>query len=353
MSSLATPVLLLIFVAAAGAIWVAGVQLSDQTDVLSTRLDLGSALGGLVLLALATNLPEIAIVASASLSGNVGVAVGNILGGIAIQTVVLAILDAAGVRGRYPLTYRAASLVLVLEGLAVVAVLAVVVAGTQLPPTLVWWRVTPEALLIAAAWAVSLWLVQRAGRDLPWHESGEAPDNQEDERGHSRAQTEADATAKGVSTARAAVIFGVAAGVTLLAGVILEQSAIAMHVGLSGVLFGATVLAAATSLPEISTGLTSVRHGDVQLAVSDIFGGNAFLPVLFLLATLLSGQAVLPQAQKTDIYLTAVGVVLTAVYITGLLFRPTRRVARMGLDSLLVVALYVVAVAGLFAIAAG
>jgi cation:H+ antiporter len=355
MSSLATPVLLLIFVAAAGAIWVAGVQLSDQTDVLSTRLDLGSALGGLVLLALATNLPEIAIVASASLSGNVGVAVGNILGGIAIQTVVLAILDAAGVRGRYPLTYRAASLVLVLEGLAVVAVLAVVVAGTQLPPSLVWWRVTPEALLIAAGWAVSLWLVQRAGRDLPWHESGEAPDNQEDERGHSRAQTEADATAKGVSTARAAVIFGVAAGVTLLAGVILEQSgdAIAKHVGLSGVLFGATVLAAATSLPEISTGLTSVRHGDVQLAVSDIFGGNAFLPVLFLLATLLSGQAVLPQAQKTDIYLTAVGVVLTAVYITGLLFRPTRRVARMGLDSLLVVALYVVAVAGLFAIAAG
>jgi cation:H+ antiporter len=126
-------VLLLIFAAAAAAIWVAGVQLSNQTDVLSTRLGLGSALGGLILLALATNLPETAIVASAALSGNVGVAVGNILGGIAIQTVVLVLLDAAGVRGRHPLTYRAASLVLVLEGLAVIAVLAAVVGGTQLP----------------------------------------------------------------------------------------------------------------------------------------------------------------------------------------------------------------------------
>jgi cation:H+ antiporter len=353
MSSLGTPLLLLIFVAAAGAIWVAGIQLSNQTDVLSTRVHLGSALGGLILLALATNLPEIAIVASAALSGNVGVAVGNILGGIAIQTVVLVALDAFGVRGR-PLTYRAASLVLVLEGLAVIAVLAVVIAGSQLPPDVIVWRVTPESLLIAVLWVVSLLLVQRASKDLPWHESGEAPDNQERPRGHSQQQTEQDATRKGISTAKSGAIFAAAALVTLIAGVVLERSgdAIAGDIGLSGVLFGATVLAAATSLPELSTGLTSVRKGDYQLAISDIFGGNAFLPVLFLLATLLSGKAVLPQAHDTDIYLTAVGMVLTGVYITGLLFRPTRRIARMGVDSFAVLVLYACAVAGLFAIAA-
>src|SRR5205085_4397573 len=156
MSSLSTPVLLLIFVAAAGAIWAAGIQLSDQTDVLSTRLHLGSALGGLILLALATNLPEIAIVASASLAGSVGVAVGNMLGGIAIQTVVLVVLDAFGVGPGKPLTYRAASLVLVLEGLAVIAILAVVVAGTQLPANVILWRITPESVLIAVLWVVSL-----------------------------------------------------------------------------------------------------------------------------------------------------------------------------------------------------
>jgi cation:H+ antiporter len=133
MSGLPLVVLLLIFAGAAAAIWVAGIQLSDQTDVLSTRLHLGAALGGLIMLAVATNLPEIAIVVSAASSGNVGVAVGNILGGIAIQTLVLVALDAAGVRGRHPLTYRAASLVLVLEAALVVAVLAVVVAASQLP----------------------------------------------------------------------------------------------------------------------------------------------------------------------------------------------------------------------------
>jgi cation:H+ antiporter len=354
MSGLSLGLLLLIFAAAAAAIWVAGVELSKQTDVLATRLHLGAALGGLILLAVATNLPEIAIVASAALSGNVGVAVGNILGGIAIQTVVLVALDAFGTRGGRPLTYRAASLVLVLEAMLVVGVLAVVIAGTQLPSSLIAARLTPDSVLIVVVWGAGLFLLQRAGHSLPWHEAGEAPDNQEHPRGHSQEKTEKDATSKGVSTARAGTVFGVAALVTLVAGVVLERSgdAIAGHIGLSGVLFGATVLAAATSLPELSTGLTSVRAGDYQLAVSDIFGGNAFLPVLFLLATVLSGKAVLPQAQDTDIYLTALAMLLSAVYAAGLLFRPQRRIAGMGPDSLLVLVLYAVGVAGLFAIAA-
>src|SRR5919205_3539164 len=207
MSDLPLIVLLLIFVAAAAAIWLAGIQLPDQTDVLATRLHLGSALGGLILLAVATNLPEIAIVASAALAKHVSVAVGNILGGIAIQTVVLVALDAFGVGRGQPLSYRAASLVLVLEGLGVVTVLAVVIAGTQLPSDLIAWRITPEALLIVVVWLVSLLLVQRAGRHLPWHDSGEAPDNQGPERGHSQKKAEQAATARGVSTGKAAAIF--------------------------------------------------------------------------------------------------------------------------------------------------
>jgi cation:H+ antiporter len=355
MSGLPLFVLVLIFVAAAAAIWVAGVQLSKQTDVLSTRLHLGAALGGLIMLALATNLPEIAIVASASISGNVGVAVGNILGGIAIQTVVLVVLDAFGVRGARPLTYRAASLVLVLEALLVVAVLSVVVASTQLPSGLIALRLTPGPVLITVLWVAGLFLLRRAGKSLPWHESGEAPDNQGAPRGHSQQKAERDATGKGVSTATSATVFAVAALVTLVAGVVLERSgdAISGHIGLSGVLFGATVLAAATSLPEVSTGLTSVRAGDFQLAVSDIFGGNAFLPVLFLLATLLSGKSVLPRAHDTDVYLTALAMLLTLVYAGGLLFRPQRRVLRLGVDSMVVLVLYVIGLGGLFAIAAG
>jgi cation:H+ antiporter len=144
--------------------------------------------------------------------------------------------------------------------------------------------------------------------------------------------------------------FLVACVLTLGAGLVLELSgdAIARDIGMSGVIFGATFLAVSTSIPEISTGLTSVRMADYELAISDIFGGNAFLPVLFLLASLLSGQSVLPYAQNTDVYLASLGLVLTAIYTFGLITRPRRRIARLGLDSWLVLITYVAGIIGLF-----
>jgi cation:H+ antiporter len=341
--------LLLVFAGAAGAVWVAGVHLSNTTDVLDHRLGFGEAVGGLVFLSIATNLPEIAITASAALSHNLGIAIGNILGGIAIQTVVLVILDAAGLGAAVALTYRAASLLLVLECGLVLAVLVVAVAGTQLPAYLTKARIEPASLLIVVVWLLGLALLNQAQKGLPWHEHGVAPDGQREPMAHSKAKK----SAKAPSTARTAAVFGISALVTLAGGVVLERSGerIAGHLNMTGVLFGATMLAAATALPEVSTGLQAVRMGDYQLAMSDIFGGNAFLPVLFLVASLLSGSAVLPLAQKTDIYLTALGALLTVVYIYGLIFRPRRMVLRMGLDSLTVLVLYAVGIAGLVAIA--
>jgi cation:H+ antiporter len=341
-------VLVPIFVAAAIAVWIAGIQLSNTTDVMSSRFGLGQALGGLILLAIATNLPEIAITGSAALSNSLGIAIGNILGGIGIQTVVLVFLDIFGLWRQNALSYAAASLELVLEGVLVVAVLILSIMGTQLPKSLIFARITPGALLIAIVWIIGIWLLGKARTDLPWKEKGRAPDTLHKNRGEKTQDT----TQKW-STPRVIIVFAIAAAVTLIAGVVLEESgdAIATHIGLSGVLFGSTVLAAATSLPELSTGLASVKAGAYNLAFSDIFGGNAFLPVLFLFATLLSGQAVLPQAKNTDIYLAGLGILLTTAYIYGLIFRPKRQILHMGIDSLIVLLLYILGVIGLFAIA--
>lgn len=347
---LSVPVLTAIFVAAAMVVWVAGITLSDMTDILSYRLGIGEALAGVLLLAIVTNLPEIAITITAALSHNLGLATGNILGGIAIQTVVLVALDGFGVPDK-PLSYYSADLVVVLEGALVIGVLGITVMATQLPAHAVVFRLDVGALLIALTWVVGVVLLNRARQGLPWHEEGNAPGAQQD-RNLAQRQKAQQAKERGTTTMRAAVVFLLASVATLGAGVALEESGtrLASHVGMTGVLFGSTILAASTALPELSTGLGSVRLGDFKLAFSDIFGGNAFLPVLFLPASILSGGAVLPYAQTTDIYLTSLGIVLTVVYLCGLIFRPQQQYFRLGPDSLVVLALYVIGTIGLIAI---
>ena len=154
--SLSLPVLLLIFGVSAVVIWFAGIKLSVTADILATHFSLGEALGGMILLAIVTNLPEIAITVSAALQHNLELAIGNILGGIAIQTVVLVVLDVFGLGKKDPLTYRAASLILVLEGLMVITVLTLVVVGNQLKPSVIYLGVSPIDVVIVLVW---LWFL--------------------------------------------------------------------------------------------------------------------------------------------------------------------------------------------------
>jgi cation:H+ antiporter len=350
--SLSLPILLFIFGVCAVVIWFAGIKLSETADILSIHFGFGEALGGLILLAIVTNLPEIAITVSAALQNNLDLAIGNILGGIAIQTVVLVVLDVFGLGKKDPLTYRAASLVLVLEGLMVITVLTLVVVGNLLKPSNIYLGVSPIDLLIVLVWLAGIYMMGKARTDLPWHKLGTLPNSQKEERGHSKKKKHDSAIKKGVRIQTVIFIFAGCSLLTLVAGVGLEVSgdAIAKQIGMTGVLFGATILAAATALPEVSTGLASMKLKDYQMAMSDIFGGNAFLPVLFMVATVLSGKSVLPLAHKTDIYLTGLGILLTIVYICGLMFRPRKQLFWMGVDSFLVMIVYLIGLLGLFVI---
>lgn len=346
MADLASIWLALIFAASAAAIWAAGIQLSNATDALDARLGLGSALGGLILLSFATDLPELVITITAAASGHVGLAVGNLVGGIAIQTVVLAVLDVA-VRGERPLTFLAGSLVLVLEAVVVMACVVLGVMTSHLPASANVAGVSPGTVAVVAVWIGGLLLVRRAQRGLPWR--AEAPDSRpgrarQDKRGGAPPQP-----MERTSTGRATAVFAAAALVTAVAGVLVEESGseLAGRIGLSGAVFGATVLAAATALPELSTGLQSVRIGDHQLAFSDIFGGNAVLMAMFLVADVVAGRPSLPQAQETDLWMAGLGAVVTGIYLAGIVLRPRRRVAGMGPDSLAVVVAYLLGIAGL------
>jgi len=349
-AGLGSPLLLLVFLAASAATWTAGVALSKTTDALDARLGLGDELGGLILLSVAGSLPELAITISAAAQGDLPLAAGNLIGGIAIQTMVLLVCDFAVGPSR-PLTYLVGALTPVLEALLVILVVAGVELGALLKEsTAIGGRVSPASLGIVVVWVVGLYVINRARKDPRWSVS--MPGSRPGRHRRSQPHPEQAHPYAGASTARVALIFATGCAVTLGAGVALEASGndLANRLGVNGVIFGATVLAAATALPEISSGIAAVRLGDHALAIGDIFGGNAFQVCLFLVADLVAGRPVLPSSGHLNAWLAALGVALTAVYGFGVIGRPQHTHARLGPDSLLALALFALGIAGLFVV---
>ena len=350
MPALDGPGLIVVFVAAAIATWIAGLYLSRATDALDDRLNLGEALGGMILLAVAGSLPELAITVSAVAEGELGIAAGNLIGGIAMQTLVLVICDRV-VRGDHPLSYLVGSLIPVLEGILVVLVVAVMLGGTMLPPTTAIGPFSPASIAIVVAWVAGIFVLNRMRAAEPWQVTPEG--SQPGRKSVREPHPEAAKPFAGSSTVKVVLVFAAASVVTLIAGVMLERSgsALADLAGINGVVFGATFLAAASALPEISTGIAAVRLGDHQLAVADIFGGNAFQLCLFLLADALAGQPVLPDAGTSNAWLGALGIVMTGIYAGSIIIRTRRRHFGFGLDSILNTLIYILGVVGLVQIA--
>lgn len=348
MSSLPALVVILIFLAASGATWAAGTQLSKTTDELDRRLGFGDAVGGMVLLAVAGSLPEIAITISAAATGHLDLAAGNLIGGIATATMVLVLCDLAAPR---PLTYLVGSLIPVLEGLLVVLTVAVALMGALLPTDVAFaGRVSPASVLIVVSWLAGIWILNRTRTRPSWKVvmMGSQPG-----RPHRRVRHPvAEAEQQHHSLARVVFVFLAASVVTLGAGVALAltSSDLAGRAHIDGVVFGATVLALATALPEISSGIEAVRLGDHQLAIADVFGGNAFQLCLFVVADLVAAKPALPLSGRANGWLAGLALALTVVYVTGVIVRPSRP-PRLGPDSIAALAIYAIGILGLLRIA--
>lgn len=313
-----------VFAIAVAIVWVAGGPLARTTDAIAGHLGLGQNLAGAIILAIVTNLPEAAIATSAVLHGNSGLAIGNILGGIAVQMLVLVVLDRR-LASHAPLATLASSGQTQIETLLVSLILILVMVGPLVAGIGSVGGLSIGEGSVLLVWVLGLFLLRgqtgaaaksNTGQPLGWKPVG---------------------------------IFLLASLATLVGGVGLEMSsdALAQHFGISGVLFGATVLAAATSLPELSTGLASVKRGEYQLALSDIVGGNAFLPVLLALTSLLAGSSMFAQIDQTSTLLSALGAVMCLIYAGALLIKPQRRWLGFGPES---IAMTVVFVCGIWVV---
>ena len=307
-------------------------KLSFLVDWIDSKFQLGNAFGGTLILSVVTNLPEIAITFNGALRGDTDLAVGNILGGIVIQSVLLVLFDFANKKESAPLSTLTNSKTSILQGLFLIIILVIAIGGAQLNNHAFFARFTIPEVAIAGTWVLSLIAMKK-------FQSVEKIDI-----------VSPGQKASKLTKTSSIIYLSLISILVLVFGVLLENSSnvIATHLHINGIIFGATVLAVITSLPEISGGLAFVKKKLYEPIISDIFGGNAFLPVLFLPATLISNKSILPHSSHLDIYLTAVAILITSVYLIGMVISLPKKKLRLGIDSWVILFFYLLSVIGMF-----
>jgi len=338
-----------LFAAISAIVWLAGTRLAGYADIIAERTRIGEAFAGLILLALATSLPELTTTITAAVSGNASLAAGNLLGGVAMQTALIAIADIVAVKGA--LTYFTPRPTLLLQGNLLVVILVITIIGATIGdlPVL---GVGLWTSLIFVVYLLSLFLLKHYEANEKWRPI-DVPDAESAEISYLEDDKEATSTTKGDGRSMAAVSlrYAGAATVILIAGVALTRlaEAIGEQTGIAATFVGATLLALSTSLPELSTTIGAVKLGAASMAISNIFGSNAVdTTLLFVADVAYQGDPVLSLVGRPAVFLAGVSVVLTVVYMIGLIERRDKSILRGGLDSLTVLTIYVVSMTVLY-----
>ncbi|MFH5803074.1 sodium:calcium antiporter [Alienimonas sp. DA493] len=319
-------------------VWRAGGRLADNADRIGEATGMSEAVAGALLLGVATSLPEIATTVSAGLLGNAALAVNNLFGGVAMQMAVLALIDFWFVRGA--LTYFSPDSTLLLGGVLLVLQVAVSIVAVAAGDVTLFAHVGAWPFLLGGLYVASLYFMDRyAKRDvwtpkvLPDRDSDR--DEPADARGPEDDESD-DAEEREPSLWSAGVQFTVAAALVLVAGwtVASASDALSEQTGLGGGFVGATLVALTTSLPEISTTAAAVRAGRYTMAIANIFGTNTLEIALLLPSDLTYTAGPIVDAADASALLTAgLAIVLTAIYLWGLLERRNRTVLNLGIDS--------------------
>jgi cation:H+ antiporter len=336
-----------IFVAAAVVVWAAGGRVAYFADLIAERTGWGRAFVGALLLATAASLPEIGSSVTAAATGNAELAVNSLFGEVITLNAALAILDWTIVRGA--LTVFMPRPVLLLQGVLLVTSLGLTLAGVAAGEFLTLFGIGLWPVLLAVVYVLSMYLVRQYERDERW-EPKETPEDAElakEKQQNEAAAKKAKAKERKYeqwSLTRLAVFFCAGACIILIAGITLAlvSDALVEQTGLAASFFGVAFLGVATALPEISALITTAHLGNYDMAVSDVFGSNAFVVgLVFLVDLAYRPGPVLEAAGSAVTYSIAVCVVMTSLYLAGMIERRDYTILDMGIDSATVVALYI------------
>jgi cation:H+ antiporter len=304
----------------------AGIMLAKTGDRISDVTGLGGLLIGMVLVAAATSLPEIAVAVSAIVTlDSPDLAIGNLFGSNMANMALLAMVDIAW-RGQvwHRVGAGHARTAAVAIALTSVAVLAVI---RPFEMAIGW--VGIESIIIFVGF-VSL---------IAWTHRSTKPAVPAGEVSHEEAEQEQLSGSELMSkwvilrTIRWDLAkFGLAALVILISAPVLVYAAdgIGREADLGESFVGASFLAFSTSLPELATAVAAVRIGAFDLAVGSLLGSNAFnMAIIFIVDLVYTEGPVLANVHEIEAFVGVSAILLMALVLAGIVHGARTRVSRL------------------------
>jgi cation:H+ antiporter len=322
--------------ACALAIGYAGARLTRLADAIGEKTAMSGSCVGLLLLAAATSLPELATGISAVTAAHApNIAVGDVLGSTTFNLALLVVLD---VLHRPDTIYSRASAGHVVSAGFGVILLAFVGASVLIERE----RVLPNlgsigvyTPLLAVLYLIALRVVFSYER----RQSRASPSGQE--------LRYAD-----LSLRTASLQFAAFAAIVMVAGTWLPVASvgIADEMGWTRSLVGTLLVAGATSLPEVVVMLAALRLRALDMAIAGLLGSNLFDLLIIAIDDVFYTKGPLLAAVSPVHAVTAfTAAMMSGAVIVGLVYRPPRPVLRtMSVVSAALLAMYLANVFVLF-----
>ena len=316
----------IVFALSALGIVLAGIRLAPYGEALGRHLKIGQGWIGLIFLATLTSIPELTTTVTGASIGAPNIALGNAFGSNLFNVAIIGVVDVLLLRRRPGSFLAQVRPYHTISGGMAILLTALAMLGILWKPEGSLLGISPISFLILIGYCMGVFLLFRAERE----------------------QEEEAAPGKGTMSLLGAVIgFIVCGAIIVVSGIFLVYSSkeIALSTRLSATFMGAILVAIVTSLPELSTSIGALRIGAHDMIVGNLFGSNMFniLTIFFADAAFRGGSIYggLGVGESDQLLVAGCGIILTGIAVVSIAARSRRRVLGVGLDSVVLLAVYV------------
>lgn len=323
-------ILWLKFIVAAAIIVFCGYRICVYADKIAQITKVGRTFIGLILLAIVTSLPELAVTISATKIQALDLALGDLFGSNLFNVTIIGFIFLGFIKGDpkllafEPIHFMSAGFSLLLIALAAMGIIFYNFINHDVGYSSLLLDV--ETLLILVVYIFGTYLIFRSEKGKP----------------KNLPKVEA-----GKGNLRIWLKFLIFSVILVASAIYLSQLADRISripikgIALGGTFVGSLFIAITTSLPEMAVAISAVKLGFFDMALGNIFGSNMFNMGIIAIADLVLGRKVILSCVSTVHLFTVLFVIIsTALVLASLIYRSRRKMPALAWDSAAILFVY-------------